>query len=59
MIIGDRDPSCPREEAEKLLEPLGDRGQLRIIQEADHAFTRGLGEIGALVRKFLKSKDEG
>lgn len=57
IISGDSDPSCPVDMAQTLLSPLKDRGSLRIVAGADHAFVRGLGDISTNIRDFLRPSE--
>jgi len=54
IIVGEKDSLCPLEEARKLIEPLGERGKIKIVKEADHYFTAGLGEIVPSVKEFIE-----
>ncbi len=53
IVAGGADPSCPGEEAGKVLDRLEGGGTLKIIPGADHFFQTGLGLIGPTVRDYL------
>jgi len=53
IIAGEQDSLCPVKEARKLIEPLRERGKIKIVREANQSFTAGLGEIVPSIREFV------
>ena len=52
-ILGERDPLADRATVEALLAPLGARGRVTVVAEADHFFGRGLPQVGKAAAAFL------
>lgn len=54
VVCAQHDGLADREELRRWLEPLGGRAKLEVIAHADHAFRRGLPELGRTVASWLR-----
>ncbi len=53
VVTGSRDDLAPAADLEKLLESVP-RAALQVVEEADHFFGTGLGDVGRAVSRFLE-----
>lgn len=55
VALGEHDRSCDRVGLATICQQMGDR--MELVEEADHAFSSGLTELGRVVARFLASID--
>jgi uncharacterized protein len=57
FLVGEHDRSCDRAALSALCQQAGD--ELAVIEEADHAFTRGLSSLGRAMAQFVGGERVG